>query len=564
MLSAEEKLFIGAFQKKLLFEPDTYDLDSSLIHSFMLYGQQVINNDYGNRKPIFYISNNLKKKCIYIFTHPNGDQELTKRAFDTIWDLRLFEGRNRQLDSYLLYLEKNRDPAEKFYQPKRKHFYRMGIIPALQQMLDDELDILTISLPPGTQKTTCEKFFLSGVIGWFPTVFNLFFSHSSDITRMFYDGVLNIVTDEMEYTWKEIFPGLEPSQQNAKMQQFNVGKYKPFPSVQCTTAGSENAGKVRCNGYLLVDDLIGKLEEALNKNTLDKLWGVYGVDARQRKMDGCKEIHIATRWSVHDVIGRLQVIYEGNPRCKFIAFPDIDPETGKSNFDYDYNGFTVEFFHDQELAMDDISYRCLYKNDPIEREGLLYHEDDLRRFYSLPDEEPDAIVGVCDTKSTGIDYMVLPVMYKYGDDYYMVDCICDDNTDFGVQKERLSSIIVDHNMQQCEFESNAGGDRLASDVADLVSKMGGRCNITTKATETNKETRIIVNSDWVTKNVLFKDKDSYSKKSDYGRFMDFLTTYTVAGRNKHDDVPDCMANFALFVTQSLYKRKTRIMKSPIR
>ena len=563
MLSAEEKLFIDAFKQKLLYEPDTYDLNGSLITSFMLYGQQVIDNDYGNRKEVFEISNNLKKKCIYIFTHPNGDEALAKEAFDTVWDLRLFEARNRQLDSYLLYLEKNRDPKEKFYQPKRKHFYRMGIIQALQQMLDDELDILTISLPPGTQKTTCEKFFLSGVIGWFPSVFNLFFSHSSDITRMFYDGVLNIVSDDLEYTWKEIFPDLTPNQQNAKMQQFNVGKYKPFPSVQCTTAGSENAGKVRCNGYLLVDDLIGKLEEALNKNTLDKLWGIYSVDARQRKMDGCKEIHLATRWSVHDVIGRLQVLYEGNPRCKFIAFPDIDPVTGQSNFDYDYNGFSVEFFHDQELAMDDISYRCLYKNDPIEREGLLYHEDELRRYYSLPAEEPDAIIGVCDTKSKGIDYMVLPVMYKYGEDYYMVDCICDDSSDFGVQKERLSNIILDHNVQQCEFESNAGGDRLANDVADIVSKNGGRCNVTTKATETNKETRIIVNSDWVKKNVLFKDMDSYTKKSDYGRFMSFLTSYSVAGKNKFDDVPDCMANFALFVTRSLYRRKTRIMKSPI-
>lgn len=154
-------------------------------------------------------------------------------------------------------------------------------------------------------------------------------------------------------------------------------------------------------------------------------------------------------------------------------------------------------------------------------------------------------------------------MYKYGEDYYLVDCICDDSSDFGVQKERLSNILLDHNVQQCEFESNAGGDRLANDVADIVGKNGGRCNVTTKATETNKETRIIVNSDWVKKNVLFKDMDSYTKKSDYGRFMSFLTSYSVAGKNKHDDVPDCMANFALFVTRSLYRRKTRIMKSPI-
>lgn len=568
MLSAEEKLFIDAFKQKLLFEPDTYELNDNLITSFMLYGQQVIDNDYGNRKEVFDISNNLKKKCIYIFTHPNGDEDLSKRAFDTVWDLRLFEARNRQLDSYLLYLEKNRDPKDKFYQPKRKQFFKIGLIQALQQALDDELDLLSISMPPGTGKSTLSRFFLTGVIGWFPDEYNLFFSHSDGITRKYYDDALRIVTDQLEYTWSEIFPDLKVNHQNAKAQEFNVGKEKMFNSLQCSTRGSNNAGMVRASKFLLVDDLIARIEEALNKTTLEKLWEIYSTDARQRKTvdvdkKPCKEIHIATRWSVNDVIGKLQVIYAGNDRCKFIAVPDIDPTTGKSNFNYDYQGFTEEFFHDIEMTMDDISYRCLYKSDPIEREGLLYAEDELRRYITLPNQEPDAIIGVCDTKSTGIDDMVLPVMYKYDDDYYMEACVCDDTTDFGVQISKLAGIIVDHNMQQVEFESNAGGDRLARDVAMEVEKQGGRCNITTKATETNKETRIIVNSDWVKKHVLFKDKSLYTPKSDYGKFMSEMTTHSIVGKNKKDDVVDCLANFALFVTRSLYRRKTRIMKSPI-
>jgi predicted phage terminase large subunit-like protein len=564
VLSAEQKLFIDAFNKKLLAEPDPFDLDVNLIQQFILYGDMVIKENYDNRKPVFDISNNLKRKCAYIVTNCKDDEWLIHDAVDLIWQLRLFEAKNRQLDSYLLYLEKNREPSEKFYQPKRKHFWKIGLIQALQQALDGELDLLAISLPPGTGKTTLSKFFISGVIGWFTNDYNLFFSHSSDITRMYYDGVLDIVTDKIEYTWDDIFPGLRISQQNAKMQRFNVGKYKPFPSLQCTTKGSSNAGVVRCSKFLLVDDIISGIEEALNKAQLEKTWDIYRVDARQRKIDGCAEIHIATRWSTLDPIGRLQMLYEGtDKRCKFIAVPDIDPETGKSNFDYDYNGFSVEFFHDQELAMDDISYRCLYKNDPIEREGLLYADDELRRYFSLPDQEPDAIIGVCDTKSKGIDYMVLPVMYQYGDDFYMVDCICSDNSDFGIQKERLSDITVNQNMQQCEFESNAGGDRLAEDVAAMVKTKGGRCNITTKATETNKETRIIVNSDWVKKHVIFKDQSQYSRKSDYGVFMNFLTSYSVVGKNVHDDTCDALANFALFVTKSLYRRKTKIIVSPI-
>ena len=324
--------------------------------------------------------------------------DLEKYAFEnkTYYDLIdkfyepvLLEAQNHNVDSYFRYLEKKREPKERFYMPRRKQFLKIGLIDGLQGMIDDKYNILCISLIPGAGKTTVEKFFASAVIGWFPKDFNLFYSHSGDITRMFYDGMLDIVTNPDEYTWGEIFPELSVTKTDAKMEQFNVSKYKPFPSMQCTSVGSKNAGKVRASKFLLVDDMIGGIEEALNPVILDKLWDKYAVDARQRKIqdsDGkkCKEIHIATRWSVHDVIGRIQNMYAGNPRVKVIAVPDIDPTTGESNFDYEFGGFTKEFFEDQQLLMDEISYRCLYKQEPIEREGLLFPDDKIRRYLNLP------------------------------------------------------------------------------------------------------------------------------------------------------------------------------------
>lgn len=467
--------------------------------------------------------------------------------------------------SYLLYLEKNREESERFYSPKIKQLNKHGLIQAMQDLEDDKIDILSISMPPGTQKTTLEKFFCSWIIGRHPKDYSLFFSHSDDITRMFYDGVLDITTNNEEYTWAEIFPNVKLHSTDAKRQRINFDKQKSYANIQCTSVGSKNAGKVRCNRYLYCDDLIGGIEEALNKRTLDKLWRIYGTDARQRKLnEQVKEIHIATRWSVHDVIGRLKLIYEGNKRARFIAVPDIDPITGQSNFDYKYNGMSVEFFHDQELTMDEISYKCLYKNEPIEREGLLYHEDDIRRFLSMPMREPDAILGICDVKNKGTDFMFLPCMYQYDDDFYLADCICDDNTDYGIQYERLSNIIVQHNMQQCEFESNSGGDRVSYEVNKLVEEKGGRCNITDKPTETNKETRIIVNSDWVKKHVLFKDRENYKPKDDYGIMMSWLMTYSVVGKNEHDDVPDGLANFCLFITKPQRSAKAEAVKNPFR
>lgn len=431
--------------------------------------------------------------------------------------------------------------------------------------IDDESHLYITDNYIITHNTTLEKFFCSWIIGRHPKDYSLFFSHSSDITRMFYDGVLDITTNSTEYTWSEIFPDVHLQSTNAKAEAINFDKYKPYSNIQCTSVGSKNAGKVRSNRYLYCDDLIGGIEEALNKNTLDKLWRIYGTDARQRKLnEQVKEIHIATRWSVHDVIGRLQRIYEGNDRARFIAVPDIDPVTGESNFNYKYNGISVEFFNNQALCMDDISYRCLYKNEPIEREGLLYTEDELRRFMSIPLREPDAVLGICDVKNKGTDFMFLPCMLKYDDDYYLTDCICDDNTNYGVQYERLSDLIVNTNMQQCEFESNSGGDRVSFEVNKLVEQKGGRCNITDKPTETNKETRIIVNADWVKKHVLFKDKESYKSKEDYGIMMSWLLTYSVVGKNSHDDVPDGLANFALFVTRGNRVARVEAAENPFR
>lgn len=473
---------------------------------------------------------------------------------DKFYEPVLLEAQNMVVDSYFRYLEKKREPKERFYMPRKKCFDKMGLIEALQGMLEDKYDILCISGIPGFGKTTTEKFFNSGIIGWFPRDFNLFYSHSGDITRMYYDGVYDICTNDDEYTWNEVFPDLHVTSTNAKMEQFNVGKYKPFPSMQCTSVGSKNAGKVRASKFLLVDDMIGGIEEALNPMILDKLWDKYAVDARQRKTqdsDGkpCKEIHIATRWSVHDVIGRIQNMYAGNQRVKVIAVPDVDPVTGESNFDYEFGGFTKEFFADQQLLMDEISYKCLYKQEPIEREGLLFPDDKIRRYLNLPHGEPEIVTAQCDTKGKGTDYFVLPVLQKYGEDYYCVDCVCDNTADYEEQYRNAAGVLVNNKVQECEFERNAGGDRVAMEVNKRVESAGWICNITDVPTETNKEARIFQCSNWILQHVIFKEPSLYKPNEPYGVMMSLLKQYSVSGKKQLDDVPDVFSNFALRITQ---------------
>lgn len=452
---------------------------------------------------------------------------------------------HKDFDSYLLYVEKNRDPEDRYYQPRRNKIY--WLVQKMQRLIDDELDILSISMPPGTGKTTLGEFFISFVMGHYPNTPNLMSSHSGFMTRMFYDAVLNIITSN-EYCWSDVFPDIVFEGNNAKEETINLGRWQPFKTLTCRPIRGSLTGVTRCERFLYVDDLVSGIEEALSIDRLDKLYGEYTTDLKSRKKKKAKEIHIATRWSVHDVIGRLERMYEGNPRAEFIAVPDIDPQTGKSNFDYDYDvGFDEKYFHDMEVSMDDVSYRCLYKSDPIEREGILYHPTELQRYIGgLPDREPDSILAICDTKDTGTDYNFLGVFYQYGDRYYLEDLVFK-NIDPGTLDELNSDMLVKHHVQQAQFESNKEGSRTANEVERLVKAKGGRCHITKKYTTQNKETKIIVNSSWVKEHVIFKDITEYEPKSDYGVMMSFLCSYTQLGKNKHDDAPDTLAMFAQFV-----------------
>lgn len=483
-----------------------------------------------------------------------------KASFYEQWRKCLLFEAPHDFDSYLTYMELDRQADKRFYQPRKKQL--KPVVDALQALCgDDELDLLAVSLPPGVGKTTLAIFLLTWIAGRDPNHPNLTGSHSNSFVRGVYDECLRLFDAQGEYLWHDVFPAVQVSSTNAKDCRIDLDKCQRFETLEFTSIGTGNAGLYRAANLLYCDDLVSGIEVALSKERLDKLWETYTTDLRQRKIgDKCKELHIATRWSVHDVIGRLEREYENNPRAKFIRFPAMN-ENDDSNFDYDYGvGFTTKFYREQRDIMDSVSWKALYMNQPIEREGLIYHPDELRRFFELPTQEPDAVIGVCDTKDKGADYAFLPVGYVYGQDYYIGDCICDNGLPDTVDI-RLADILVRDKVNMCRFESNSAGRRVAEKIQGEVKRLGGITNITTKFTTANKETKIIVNSAWVKEHCLFLDESKYKRNSDYGRMMDMLCSYTVAGKNKHDDVPDGMAMFAEFA-QSLNGAKVEVFKRP--
>lgn len=493
---------------------------------------------------------------------------------DLYWQYLLMEAQNYQVDSGLLYLEKNRIPKERFYEPRRNVFLQHNIIGSLQDLMDDKLDIFALSVPPGCGKSTLEDFFLSLVGGWFPNDFNLSSAHSSILTRSLYDGVLEIINDPVEYTWHEIFPSVEIQGTNAKETTVNLERNGRFKTWTFRSIDGSLTGATRCNRFLTADDLVSGIEEALNKNRLDTLWTKVVNDLRSRRLEGCKEFYIATRWSVHDPIGKLQQLYAGNPRARFIAVPALD-ENGKSNFLFTVNGFSEKYFNDAKESMDEISYNCLYQQQPVEREGLLLPPDKLKRFFFskedvpdecadeyiiIPDKDADAIWAVCDTKDKGTDFESLPIAYQYGDKFFFPDVVFDDTTDYDILDRKTADILIRHNPHKIRFESNNVGNRVAHNIQKMIT---GKCRaeIETKPTSANKETKILVNSDYIAKHFYFLHPSQYKAKSDYGLFMANVTTYTTRAKVPHDDGIDSLAMMAEYVQNPLGGKATA-MQNP--
>lgn len=480
--------------------------------------------------------------------------ELNKRAL-------LFDAPH-DFDAYCQYIEWDRATDKRFYIPRRKQLYQVA--QALQRLADGDLELLAVSLPPGVGKTTLALFFLTWLGGRNPEKPILGGSHSNAFLRGAYDECLRILQPDGEYLWHDVFSNVQVVKTNAQDMMVDLGEDKKsgkrFATLEFSSIGSGNAGKVRAENLLYCDDLVDGLESALSRERMDKLWNLYATDLRQRKIGDCRELHIATRWSVHDVIGRLEQTYSDSEKAEFIVVPALD-ENDQSNFDYgNHAGFTTSFYHQQREVMDDASWRALYMNQPIEREGLLYSEEELRRYFELPDGEPDAILSVCDTKDRGVDYCVMPIAYQYGNDFYIEDVICD-NSNPEIVEARLVSILLKHKVHMSRFESNSAGGKVAEKVQKEVKEKGGRTKITTKYTTQNKETRIIVASPFCKERFLFKDNSAIKRDKEYRRFLTQLCSYTMMGKNKHDDVPDGMAMLAEFV-QSLEGNKVSVFRRP--
>lgn len=483
----------------------------------------------------------LRKALNAQLKHNNLSTAETKNLLKKYWQTFLYAA-PYDFHSFLLYMEKDREPEKQFYVPRMKVL--RPIVQDLQDLADDKLDIYGLSLPPGTGKSTLGIFYMAWLMGRNPDRPNLASAYADKLCRSFYDGAMSFITDP-EYKYAEIFPNSPISVTNAKDETLDLARPHRFKTLTCRSIDGGLTGATRCESLLYADDMVSGSEEALNRDRMDTLWTKFANDLMSRMKEGCKMLVIGTRWSVWDPLGRLEMQYEGNPRAKFVKIPALDID-GKSNFEYKYGvGFSTKHFNMIKDSMDDISWRAIYQQEPIEREGVLYHEDDLMYFNgTLPEGRPDAIVAVCDSKNQGKDYVSAPCGYVYGELTYIPALVFNNGLP-DITKPLVAKMCVNNKVSRLDVELNNGGDYYAADVDKQIQSLGGHTSIRTFFTSTNKITRIVTESDYVKKHFVFLDKAHQDKE--YKEFMRNVFGFTITGKSKHDDGPDGISFLAQLV-----------------
>lgn len=472
----------------------------------------------------------------------------SEEFFDIYKRTLLFDAPS-QLDSYLLYLEIGRKPSERFYQPRRKRLKQ--IVDALQKMADGELDELFISLPPRVGKTTLLMFFVTWLIGRKSEPSNLYSAYSDTITKAFYDGVLEVITDPVTYKWNEVFPNAKVVQTNAQEEKLNINRQKRYATLTCRSLYGTLNGACDCNGFLISDDLIGGIEEALNKDRLYGSWSKVDNNLLPRAKENAKILWCGTRWSIVDPTGkRLNLLEEDESfaghRYEMINIPALD-ENDESNFDYDYGvGFTTEFYHKRRASFernnDMASWLAQYMGVPIEREGALFTADGFRYYNgTLPKKhEPDRIFMAVDPAFGGGDYVAAPVCFQYGEDIYVHDVVYN-NGDKTVTQPLLVKAIRKNGVNAAQFETTKSTDSYREEVDKSLRDAGIIVNITSKAAGTtkSKEERIYDKAPEIREHMLFRETGKRSKE--YEQFMQNVFSFVMLGKNKHDDAPDSLA-----------------------
>ena len=476
------------------------------------------------------------------------------------------------LDSYALYIEKNRPPKERFYLPRRKTLKK--VVDKLQALEDDELDELFVHMPARIGKTQIMTIYAAWHCARDTEASNLYCTYKESLGGAFLDGVMEMWTDPT-YCHLDVFPKAVIVYTDAKNHKVDLQRKKKYKSLSGKGLESGLNGEYDAKGVLIIDDIIEGIQDVLNPETLKRKQTVFDNNLMSRAKEKCKIIYNGTIWSLHDIYMNRLDFLENNPeatgiRWEILKIPALDPVTDESNFDYEYGvGFSTQYYRTKRAKFEEnddmASWFAQCQQEPIERDGAVFNPEHMR-FYNgvLPSEEPLKVLCACDVALGGGDYLSMPVAYIYENgDAYIHDVVFD-NSEKDITQPQVLHAIVQNNITSGFFESNQGGEGYKDDIdRQLKEKFNYKMTLVSKyaPTKTRKEQRIWDNAPTI-RQFIFRDTGCRSPQ--YRKFMTNLYSFTIQGKNKNDDAADSLSQLADFVKSGNVLATVQAITNPFR
>ena len=476
------------------------------------------------------------------------------------------------LDSYALYIEKDRPPKERFYLPRRKTLKK--VVDKLQALEDDELDELFVHMPARVGKSQMMTVYGQWHCSRDTEASNLYCTYKESLGGAYLDGVMEILQDPT-YCSSDVFPNVRVVHTDAKNHKMDLNRKKKYVSLSGKGLESGLNGEYDAKGALIIDDIIEGIQDVLNPETLKRKQTVFDNNLMSRAKEKCKIIYNGTIWSLHDIYMNRLDFLQNNPeaagiRWEVLKIPALDPVTDESNFDYDYGvGFSTQYYRTKRAKFEEnddmASWFAQYQQEPIERDGAVFNPEHMR-FYNgvLPSEEPLKVLSACDVALGGGDYLSMPVAYIYENgDAYIHDVVFD-NSEKDITQPQVLHTIIQNNITSGFFESNQGGEGYKDDIdRQLKEKFNYKMTLVSKyaPTKTRKEQRIWDNAPTI-RQFIFRDTGCRSPQ--YRKFMTNLYSFTIQGKNKNDDAADSLSQLADFIKSGNVLATVQAITNPFR
>jgi len=481
------------------------------------------------------------------------------------------------LDSFSLYIEKNRPRKERFYEPRRMTLKQVA--DALQSLENDELDELFVHMPARCGKSQMITMYATWHCSRDTEKSNLYVTYKEGLGGAFLDGVVEILSDPT-YTFKDVLPEITIADTDAKNNKLDLNRKKKYKTLSGKGLESGLNGEYDAYGVLIMDDVLSGVEDVLSPDVLKRKQTIFDNNVMARAKENCKKIYNGTIWATNDLfMDRLNFLETDpsaeNVRYKVILIPALDPDTDESNFNYDYGvGYSTEHWRRRrakfEMNNDMAGWFAQCQQQPIDRTGAVFDPEGMRYYATLPMGEPIKVISHVDVALGGKDFLSMPVVYYYengegGLDGYVEDVVFD-NSEKHVTEPQVIAMIKKHIIKHLHFEANQGGEGYADDIRRMLKEDSDYkeiCNITTDwaLVTKRKEQRIWDNAEEIRK-LYFKDPQHRTPQ--YKKFMNNLFQFSMnMSRKLNDDAPDSLSGLIDFEKHGTGIKAAKIIRSPI-